>query len=171
MTEPRSLTINFMNELDDHLQAQRIFYKESFWSKADKVVAVLLFGLGVFSVWGAGLRWWTVIWFPLAVLEWFNVLTLDRLRARIWFRRNPKYREEYCLTFSRESIHFKTASIDSTLQWTNYERAIESSRLFLLMYGKGLYTLVPKRCFHSDDELNAFRALLKEKLPRYSATT
>jgi hypothetical protein len=166
MIEPEPITVNFMNELKDHLEAQRMFYKESFLSKADKVVAVLLFVVGAYSVSAVGLRWWTVIWFPLAVMEWFNLLTLDRLRTRIWFRRNPKFREEYCLTFSRESIHFKTAAIDSTLQWSHYERVMESSMLFLLMYGKGLYTLIPKRCFHSDDELNAFRVLLKEKIPR-----
>jgi hypothetical protein len=109
-----------------------------------------------------------VIWFPLALLEWFDMLSLDRLRTRIWFRRNPKFREEYYLTFSRENIHFQTASIDSTLQWTYYERVIESPTLFVLMYGKGLYTLIPKRCFHSDDQFTAFRALLQERIPRYS---
>ena len=161
-----AITVNFMNELKDHLEAQRILYKEGFLAKLDKVVAILLFGFGVYCVSAVGLRWWTVIWFPLAVVEWFDLLSLDRLRTRIWFRRNPKFREEYCLTFSPESIHFKTASIDSTLQWDYYERIIENSRLFLLMYGKGLYTLIPKRCFHSDEELNTFRALIEEKIPR-----
>jgi hypothetical protein len=160
-----AITVRFMNELRDHLEAQRLLYKQSFLSKCDKVVAVLLFGFGVYAVWATGLRWWTVILFPLAVVEWFNLLSLDSIRTRVWFRRNPKFREEYCLTFSPENIHFKTASIDSTLQWTNYERVVESPGLFLLMYGKGLFTLIPKRCFSSDEEINAFRALLKEKIP------
>jgi hypothetical protein len=160
-----AITVHFTNELRDHLEAQRLLYKQSFLARCDKVVAVLLFGFGVYAVWAAGLRWWTAIWFPLAVVEWFNLLSLDGIRARVWFRRNPKFREEYCLTFSPENIHFKTASIDSTLHWTYYERVIESPTLFLLMYGKGPYTLIPKRCFNSDDELDAFRALLKQKVP------
>ena len=169
MTEPNPITVNFMNELRDHVEAQRILYKESLLSKSDKVVAVLLLALGIWEVWAVGLRWWTIIWFPLAMIMWFNVLRFEGVTARILFRRNPKYREEYHLTFSRENIHFQTASIDSTLQWSNYERLIESPTMFLLMHGKGLYTLVPKRCFHSDDELNTFRGLLRGKIPQYSS--
>src|SRR4051812_1751851 len=111
MTEPTAITIRFMNELKDHLEAQRLLYRGGFMAKMDKVVAVLLLGFGVYGVATVGLQWWTLIWFPLAVVEWFNLLSLEPLRTRIWFRRNPKFREEYCLTFSREGIQFRTASI------------------------------------------------------------
>jgi hypothetical protein len=129
---------------------------------------VLLLALGIWEVWAVGFRWWTIIWFPLAVMMWFNVVRFEGITARILFRRNPKFREEYHLTFSQENIHFQTASIDSTLQWSHYERLVESPTLFLLMYGKGLYTVVPKRCFPSDDELDAFRGLLRDRIPQYS---
>ena len=164
MTEP--ISINFVNELKDHIEAQRVLYSKRVLAKLDKVVAVLLFGFGVYCVVSVGLRWWTIIWFPLAVAEWFDLLSLSRLRTKIEFRRNPKFRDEYHLTFSRENIHFKTASIDSTLQWTLYERVIESPDLFLLVYGKGLYTLIPKRCFDSEEGVNAFRALLNQTIAR-----
>lgn len=166
MTEPAPVSISFINELRDHLEAQRILYSRGALAKLDKVVAVLSFGLGVYCITFFGLHWWTVIWLPLAIMEWFDLLSLTRWRTKIEFQRNPKFREEYHLTFSRENIHFRTASIDSTLQWTHYERVIESPGLFLLMYGKGLYTLIPKRCFGSEDELNAFQTLLKEKIPQ-----
>jgi hypothetical protein len=168
MTAPVAITIRFMNELPDHLETQRLLYKRTLLAKLDKVVAILLAGFGAYAVRGAGLRWWTLIWFPLAFLEWFDLLSLDRLRTRIWFRRNPKFREEYCLTFTRDCIHFQTASIDSTLQWTYYERVIESPTLFLLMYGKGLYTLIPKRCFPSEEQQSALRAMLQECIPATS---
>jgi hypothetical protein len=166
MTDFTPISIRFVNELKDHIEAQRLLYSKGFMAKLDKVVAVLLFGFGVYCVTFVGLHWWTVIWFPVAVLEWFDLLSLGRWRTKIEFQRNPKFREEYHLTFSRENIHFKTASIDSTLQWTHYERVIESPDLFLLLYGKGLYTLLPKRGFHSEEDVNAFRALLTEKIPQ-----
>ena len=165
-TESAPISISFINELKDHIEAQRVLYNESILAKLDKVVAVLIFGFGVYCVVFIGLRWWTIIWFPLAVAEWFDLFSLNRWRAKIWFQRNPKFREEYHLTFSHENIHFKTASLDSTLQWTHYERVIESPDLFLLMYGKGLYTLIPKRCFNSNEEINAFRALVNQAIAR-----
>jgi YcxB-like protein len=160
------ISISFINELKDHLEAQRVLYSKGILAKLDKVVAVLLFGVGVYYVFSVGLRWWTIIWFPLAVAEWFDFLSLSRWRTKIEFRRNPKFREEYHLTFSRENIHFKTTSLDSTLQWTHYERIIESPDLFLLMYGKGIYTLIPKRCFKSNEEINAFRTLVSQTIGR-----
>jgi len=42
-----AITVNFMNELKDHLEAPRLLYKEGFLSKSDKVVAALLFGFGI----------------------------------------------------------------------------------------------------------------------------
>ncbi len=166
MTEakPAPISIIFTNRLKDHLEAQGVLYSKGAFAQLDKVVAVLLFGFGVYGLISVGLHWWTIIWFPLAVAEWFNLLSLSQWRTKIEFQRNPKFREEYHLTFSREHIHFKTASIDSTLQWTHYERAIESSDLFLLMYGKGLYTLIPKRCFQSSEEIDAFRTLIDQSI-------
>jgi hypothetical protein len=164
MAESTPISISFINELGDHLKAQRVLYSKSVFARLDKVVAALLFGFGIYCVIFVGLRWWTVIWFPIAVMEWLDLLSLTRWRTRIEFQRNPKFREEYHLAFSRENIHFKTVSIDSTLQWTHYERVIESPDLFLLMYGKGLYTLIPKRCFGSKGEIDTFRALIKENI-------
>ena len=165
-TQTSPISISFINELKDHIKAQRVVHSKGVLAKLDKVVAVLLFGFGVCCVVFVGIRWWTIIWFPLAVAEWFDLLSLSRWRAKIEFQRNPKFREEYHLTFSRESIHFKTASLDSTLQWTHYESVIESPDLFLLMYGKELYTLVPKRCFNSNEEMDAFRALVSQAIAR-----
>ncbi len=166
MAEQNSISISFVNELKDHIEAQRVLYSKGVMAKLDKIVAVLLFGFGVYCLAFVGLRWWTVIWFPLAVAEWFDLLSLTRWRTKIDFQRNPKFREEYHLTFSRENIHFKTTSLDSTLQWTHYERVVESPDLFLLMYGKGLYTLIPKRCFSSNEEMEAFRALVNQTIAR-----
>jgi len=138
MVKQTSISVSFINELKDHVEAQRVLYSKGALAKLDKVVALLLFGFGICCVILVGLRWWTIIWFPLAVAEWFDLLSLTRWRTKIEFQRNPKFREEYHLTFSPENIHFKTATIDSTLLWTNYERFIESADLFLLMYGKKL---------------------------------
>ena len=162
MIEATPLSVRFTNRLQDHLEARRILYRQGTMAKVDKGVALLLFGFGLCLVFFVGLRWWTVVWFPLAIAEWFDLLTLSRWRTKLEFQRNPKYQEEYQLTFTPQRIHFRTASIDATLQWTHYEQVIESQNLFLLMYGKALYTLIPKRCFHSSEEVDRFRTLLTQ---------
>lgn len=162
-----TISLTYTPDLNDHLRAPRLLYLESAWSKVDKVVAVLLALFGVYMVWADGIYWWTLIWFALAVVEWFNLLTLQSLQVRLWFKREPKFRDEYCLTFTPDHIHFQTASIDSTLDWSYYGRVLEGKTIFLLFYGKGLYSVIPKRCFGSESDLEAFRTLLKEKIPEY----
>jgi hypothetical protein len=41
MTKPMSISINFINELKDHLEAQRVLYSKGVWAKLNQVVAVL----------------------------------------------------------------------------------------------------------------------------------
>lgn len=48
--------LEFDNRLAEHLAAERLYYRSTFWWKADKVVAVLILGFGIFVVLAAGSR-------------------------------------------------------------------------------------------------------------------
>ena len=171
MTDSDPISISFNNELKDHLAAQRALYSRGRMAKMDKVVAIAAFCFGVYLVTLTGPRWWTVIWFPIAVVTWFDLLSISGLRMRIWYRSNLKFKETYHLVFSGEYIHFRTASIDSTIQWTHYERIVETPHAFLLMYGTALYTLIPKRCFDSAGSLDKFRTFVQHQIPKRAQGT
>jgi hypothetical protein len=141
------VVLEFDNRLTDHLAAERLYHRSTFWFKADKMVAILLFIFGVFAVSVAGIRWWTVVWFPLAVIEWFNLLSFRPLQIRFFFKRNPKFLEKYHLTFSDSGIDFKTRSLESKLAWTHYTHVLEDDRVILLIYGTRMYTVIPTRAF------------------------
>ena len=103
----------------------------------------------------------------MALAEWSDLLHLHTLQTWVFFKRNPKFREEYILAFGSEGLHFKTTSIDSTLVWSYYDRVIEDAELFLLMYGKCMYTVIPKKAFKDEDEINRFRCLIQENIPNF----
>ncbi len=123
------------------------------------MVSGILALCGGFLIVGAG-RWWGVVFVLLGLLEAFNVLPAAVLRAIFEFRSNPKFREEYQLTLTPESLHFKTATIDSVLQWTHYSNFFETRRAFILVYGKRMYTVIPKRALDSEAQLLEMRQLL-----------
>lgn len=52
--------------------------------------------------------------FALMLVAAFTVI------PSVVFRREPKFRDDYSLAFSPEGIHFRTAHIDSQLQWSLY---------------------------------------------------
>jgi hypothetical protein len=78
------------------------------------------------------------------------------------FRREPKFRDDYSLTFSPEGIHFRTAHIDSQLQWSMYSRALIDAHSYMLYYGSRQFTIIPRRVFQSGEQQQAFEQLLSQ---------
>ena len=142
-------------------------YRNSFLRITDRIAGTIAILAGITLLIVVGWRWWLAILFPLAIAEWSDFLHLHTLQAWIFFKRNPKFRDEYTLTFKQENLHFKTISIDSTLLWSHYDSVIEDSILFLLNYGKSMYTVVPKRAFKNEDEINQFRKLVQTNITKY----
>ena len=166
MTAMDPVVVEFDNRMADHLAAERLYYRSTILWKVDKVVALLLAAGGVFLVANVGFRWWTVIWFPVAVLEWFNLLSLRPFQIRLFFSRNPKFLERYHLAFSESGIEFKTASLESKLAWTHYTRVLEDRDVVLLIYGNRMYTVIPRRAFANEAEHARFMALVHERLSK-----
>ena len=162
--EDPAISVSFDNVLADHLAAERLYYKSTVFAKVDRVVAVILLLVGLFSTWGAGVQWWTLMFFPLAVLEWFNLLSVRPLVIRRWFKHNPKFSETYHLALDRTGIHFRTKSIDSRVTWDHYTKVLEDDRLWLLVYGTRMYSVIPKRALKSDDEVARFRSLVAQNI-------
>jgi hypothetical protein len=98
--------------------------------------------------------------FALVLLAAFTVI------PPLAFRREPKFRDDYSLTFSSEGIHFRTAHIDSQLQWSVYSRALVDAHSYLLYYGTRHFTVIPKRVFQSAEEQQAFELLLTQRISR-----
>ena len=82
------------------------------------------------------------------------------------FRREPKFSDDYSLTFSPEGIHFKTANIDSHLQWNLYSQALVDAHSFVLYYGSRSFTVIPKRVFQTAEQEEAFERLLTKNIPK-----
>lgn len=163
--EEGTVSITFDNILAEHLAAERLYYASTTLAKLDKVVAAVLLLVAVFSTWGAGVQWWTLIFFPLAVFEWFNLLSIRPLVIRYAFWRNPKFTETYHLTFDPAGIQFRTRSINSRITWDHFTKVLEDDRLWLLVYGTRMYSVIPKRAFKDRNEVTRFRLLVAERIP------
>ena len=154
------------HRLEEHLRAERLYFsRRSLFARVDKVVALALLVWGVVLVAVAGPRWWALLFLALAPLEYFHLFSIGPLVTKYRFKRNPKHAEVNRLAFSATQIHFRTPSIDSKIDWSLYDGLIEDDQLFLLTYGGGMYSVLPKRCF-ADPE--AFRVMARAALRGYS---
>jgi hypothetical protein len=80
------------------------------------------------------------------------------------FRSEPKFRDEYFLSFSNDGIAFKTEHINSNLQWNHYIKFSENREFYYLIYGAFMFTIIPKRAFEDKGNEEQFKKLLIEKI-------
>jgi hypothetical protein len=126
----------------------------------------------LYSVAFISLIWWLgfapEFTFLLVLLAFFPFL-IAFLHLLVWprqaFRRDPKFRDEYQLQFSDDGIQFRTPQIDALIQWDLYTKVIENERFYLLVYGRHMLSVIPKRAFQSAQQQEAFDQLLRRKLP------
>ncbi len=158
------MTITYRPSLGDLVHAARI-WEANHWKTANRLVAIALLAFGAFLVYGRTYPW-AVLFLILGLLEFFNLLPAAVLRAFIEWKSNPKFREEYQLTITPEHLHFRTETIDSTLKWTHYSSYLETSKAFILIYGKRMYTVIPKRALASPEQPEQLRNLLRNAIRR-----
>jgi hypothetical protein len=152
------MTISYRPTQADLVHAARV-WEGRHWKVARYVVAGTLIACGAFLLVAAG-RWWGCAFVLVGLLEAFNLLPAAVLGAVLEFRANPKFREEHHLTLTPESLRFRTTTIDSTLKWTLYSHFFETGKAFILVYGKRMYTVIPKRALNGDAEVGELRQLL-----------
>ena len=167
MPAAQTIRIRYQHRIEDHLQAARLYYRTTVFHLGDRIAAVVVLGMGVAGLTLVGVHWWCVLMLALAPLAWFNLLSPFPLRMRIAFRRDPKFREPYQLTFDEDGIRFETLTIDSRIDWSHFSQVLEDGQLFLLVYGKWMYSVVPKRTFSGAEEIDAFRTLLRQHIAAY----
>ena len=80
------------------------------------------------------------------------------------FKQTAKYREEYTLVFSKETIKFKTQSIESEMKWDIYSALWDSHDFYYLIQAPRIYTLIPKRIFKDQNEKQIFEEIAQSRV-------
>ncbi len=146
----------------DYVRALRAHYAARLRLPWDIAAIIGAAVLGVW-LWYSSLRWLGMILLAISAVFALMLIAAFFVIPPIVFRREPKFRDEYSLTFSPEGIHFRTAQIDSHLQWSMYSQALIGPHSFVLYYGNRSFTVIPRRVFENKDQENAFEQLLVEK--------
>ena len=150
----------------DYVRALRAHYASRLRLRLDIVVAIVLAGAGAYLWRSPDLHWLGVGCVLVAAFFTLMLVAAFTVVPRIAFRREPKFRDDYALTFSPDGIHFRTAHIDSQLQWSMYSRALVDAHSYVLYYGSRQFTVVPKRVFQNAEDQQAFEQMLAQHVPQ-----
>ena len=158
-----NVNLRFRYAEQDYVRAIRAHYATRLRLPLDLAVTAAIALLGAYELrlgsraFGIGLLCLSGV-FMLVLVAAFAVI------PRVWFRSQPKLRDEYLLRFSSEGIHFQTIHINSDLQWTMYTRALVDAYSFILYYGNQQFTVIPKRVFSDGPQRESFERLLSQNV-------
>lgn len=163
-----TVRLSFKYTEEEYLAAIRLYFWRSTPLQTGMIVIYVLLSAGLvvlISLLGFSLPVWAyLIVIGITGLALFHGYVVDRPRA--YFRGNPKFRDEYHLTFSDAGIEFHTQNMSSMTAWNFYSSVAENDRFYMLMYGKDIHTLtvIPKRAFQSSHQETIFRQILRRNL-------
>ena len=157
--------LSFCYSEQDYVRAMRAHLKSRLRLKIDIVVIVLAAALGLYEWRSLDSAWWGISLVTVSAVFALILAVAFGIVPGMVFRGEPKFRDEYSLTFSGDGIHFQTAHIDSQLQWNMYRRALIDAHSFVLYYGNRSFTVIPKRVFKTPEDLATFERLVSQKIP------
>ncbi|MFZ0523246.1 MAG: YcxB family protein [Candidatus Acidiferrales bacterium] len=163
MVSPIPLTFKYSEQ--DYVQAMRAHYASRLKLRLDAVVAAASALVGIYLSRFPDMRVWGFVLICLSAVLVVMLFLAFVVIPRVVFRREPKFRDEYSLTFSSDGIHFRTVHINSQLEWSLYTRVLVGAHSLVLYHGNNSFTVIPKRVFESAEQLAAFERLIKENIP------
>jgi hypothetical protein len=159
-----TINLSFRYSESDYVRALRAHYASHVRLRLDSLVTVILVGVGLYLWRLPNLHWLGLACIVVAAVFALILIAMFTVIPPLAFRREPKFRDDYSLTFSPEGIHFRTAHIDSQLQWSMYSRALVDTHSYVLYYGSRQFTVIPKRVFQSIEQQQAFEQLVSEHI-------
>jgi hypothetical protein len=155
-----TINLSFRYAESDYVRALRAHYASHLRLRLDILVTIVLLGAGAYLWRSPDLHWLGVACVALALVFAMILVAAFTVIPALAFRREPKFRDDYSLGFSPEGIHFRTAHVDSQLQWGMYSRALVDAHSYVLYYGSRQFTVIPKRVFQNAEQREAFEQLL-----------
>ena len=163
------ISLRFKYTEEEYVAAMRLYLTRS----ADLIIRMTVVVL--YSIACVGLFLWfgfasdlIPLFIFAACFPFIMAFLLLFVAPRQRFRSDPKFADEYFMQFSDDGIQFKTAQIDSLLQWSLYNKVLENERFYILVYGKNMISVIPKRAFTGANQDAAFSEMLKRNLPAYA---
>jgi hypothetical protein len=161
---PEPIELNFRYTEAEYTAAARFFYARTIHTSFNLIISIIAIISGLAGVLLAGD---SIVWFLLifaGVILLLMSFHAHFVTPRLHYRRNPKFREQYHLQFSEDGLLFRSKDVESRLEWSFYSKVWETPQFYFLLYGKDMFTLIPKRVFTSREQEATFRNILKLKI-------
>jgi hypothetical protein len=157
-----ALVLRYTTPIDDMTHAARVYQRSTRKHQVYKVLGLLAIFLAAWTFLTSGLGVGPVLLLVLGVFLWFDPVPLLVLSAGL--RNSPAVREQYETTIDERGTHFTIARNRTSRAWNKYERFLEGEHVFVLVYGRWAYSVIPKRALGGPVGEAELRAMLQRHI-------
>ncbi len=98
----------------------------------------------------------------VGMLGWLAILffIIIPYRAKRIFRQQKSLHLNHKFWWDNEMVFFQSEDSEGKIRWADFTKVKENRKMLLLYHSDTLFNLVPKHCFSTREDLEAFKACL-----------
>jgi hypothetical protein len=158
------ITISFQYDKNEYIKAFREYlFLSKIIRKPDLAVVGLLSAVEIILLLWNGFSFYSIVIGSIIIFYLILFLLLYFYQPLNVYLHTPKLHTQYKLTFTNDNIKFKTNDVSSEINWNIYSKVLHCKDFIYLIQSKNIYTILPKRAFHGENDLKAFDRIIKSK--------
>ena len=163
------IKIEYYPQLKDYFEANSLYNSNTIHGKIDKFASCFFIIMGIVMIIISIILNYHFVNFIFAiiaiifgVLNLFGFIDFEKIMIVIQFKKNKKLKYVQKIIFTDNGLEYETQDIKSNINWNIYNRYYEGKNIYILIYGKRQYSVIPKYKF--EDRLDDFRKLINENI-------
>jgi energy-coupling factor transporter transmembrane protein EcfT len=165
-----SMSFKFTPNKDDFIKAMRAY---SFTRKNSRIQLIITSALFFFMTLALfllrarfGPLWLFVILAFILLVLYYSLYY--PMKIGLQFQSNERSQGEIVWTVDETGVYFATKLGEAKLDWGSFQSYLETKEQFLVFHSsnKRFFSIVPKRAFNSQEEIEVFRQILTVNLEK-----
>lgn len=157
-----TVVLRYTQQIAELTHAARVYQRSTRKHLVYKVLGMLAIFLAAWTFLRTGPDLGPALLLALGIFLWFDPVPLVVLGAGL--RNTVAVREPYETVIDARGTHFSIAGNRTSRTWDKYLRFLESERVFVLVYGRWMYSVIPKRALGGEAHVAALRELLRQRI-------
>lgn len=158
-----ALVLRYTQQLDELMHAARLYQRSTRKHLVYKVLGTLAIFLGAWLILTSGFGLGPGLLLVLGAFLWFDPVPLVVLYGG--YRGSSAVRDPYETLIDARGTHFTIGKNRVSRGWDKYVGYLESDRVFVLVFGRWAYSVIPKRVL-SAEQAAELRELLRSRISR-----
>jgi hypothetical protein len=161
-TSGDTFVLRYTQQIGELIHAARLYQRTTRKHQVYKVLGLLAIFGGAWLLLTSGLIGGPVLLLVLGVFLWFDPVPLLVIYGG--FRGSAAVTQPYETALDGRGTHFAIGKSRVKRPWDKYEALLESDQVFVLVYGRWAYSVIPKRALSGPEQVASLRELLRANI-------